>query len=234
MSLHNIYPLDRKKGNNMEPSAESKTKIKLCGLSRECDIETVNQLLPEYIGFVFAKKSIRYVSLEQAAVLRKQLSDQILAVGVFVNETPENVAKLLADGVIDIAQLHGSEDEAYIETLRALTDKPIIKAFSVKEEQDIRRAAESRADLVLLDAGSGGTGTAFDWGLLAGMERPYFLAGGLDASTVGEAVRKWRPYAVDVSSGIETDGYKDVEKMRTFVRAVRAENRRGCGENHDK
>ncbi|MBD5508131.1 MAG: phosphoribosylanthranilate isomerase [Lachnospiraceae bacterium] len=218
----------------MEPSSESKTKIKLCGLSRECDIEAANQLLPEYIGFVFAKKSMRYVSPEQAAVLRKHLADQILAVGVFVNETPENVAELLMAGVIDIAQLHGSEEESYIERLRMLTDKPVIKAFSVKEEQDIRRAAECSADLVLLDAGTGGTGTVFDWGLLAGMERPYFLAGGLDASTVGEAVRRWRPYAVDVSSGIETDGHKDVEKMIAFVRAVRAENRRGCGENHDK
>ena len=200
---------------------ENKTKIKLCGLSRECDIETANQLLPEYIGFVFAKKSIRYVSPEQAAALREQLADQILAVGVFVNETQENAAKLLAAGVIDIAQLHGSEDEAYIEKLRTLTDNPIIKAFSVKTEQDIIRAAGSSADLVLLDAGSGGTGTAFDWGLLAGMERPYFLAGGLDATTVGAAVRKWRPYAVDVSSGIETDGHKDVEKMRAFVKHVR-------------
>lgn len=205
----------------MESSAESKTKIKLCGLSRECDIEAANELLPEYIGFVFAKKSIRYVSPEQADALRKQLAPQILAVGVFVNETPENIAALLAAEVIDIAQLHGSEDEAYIERLRALTDKPIIKAFSVKEEQDIRRAAESSADLVLLDAGSGGTGTAFDWNLLAEVERPYFLAGGLDAATVGEAVGKWRPYAVDVSSGIETDGHKDVEKMRAFVQRVR-------------
>lgn len=205
---------------------ESKTKIKLCGLSRECDIETANELLPEYIGFVFAKKSMRYVSPEQADALRKQLDPQILAVGVFVNETPENIAELLGAGVIDIAQLHGREDETYIESLRMLTDKPIIKAFSVKEEQDIRRAAESSADLVLLDAGSGGTGTAFDWNLLAGMERPYFLAGGLDATTVGEAVRRWRPYAVDVSSGIETDGHKDVEKMRAFVGAVRTENKR--------
>ena len=206
----------------MEPSADSKTKIKLCGLSRQCDIEAANQLLPEYIGFVFAKKSIRYVSPEKAAALRKRLAQQILAVGVFVNETPENAAALLAAGVIDMAQLHGSEDEAYIERLRTLTDKPIIKAFSVKEEQDIRRAAECSADLVLLDAGSGGTGTAFDWDLLNGMERPYFLAGGLDASTVGEAVRRWKPYAVDVSSGIETDGHKDVEKMKAFVQRARS------------
>lgn len=202
---------------------ESKTKIKLCGLSRECDIEAANELLPEYIGFVFAKKSIRYVSPEQAAALRKRLVPQIFAVGVFVNEAPENVAELLTAGVIDIAQLHGGEDETYIERLRVLTDKPIIKAFSVNAEQDIRRADECRADLVLLDAGSGGTGTAFDWNLLAGMERPYFLAGGLDATTVGAAVRKWRPYAVDVSSGIETDGHKDVEKMRAFVKLVRNE-----------
>lgn len=205
----------------MEQAEESKTKIKLCGLTRPGDIETANLLHPDFVGFVFAKKSRRYVSLERVRTLKELLHPDILAVGVFVDEAPEAVAAWLSSGVIDMAQLHGGEDEAYIETLRELTDKPIIKAFSVRGEQDIRRACDSTADFALLDAGDGGTGTAFDRELLAGMNRPYFLAGGLDPSTVGEVVRRWRPYAVDVSSGIETDGYKDAEKMQAFVECAR-------------
>lgn len=197
------------------------TKIKLCGLSRMCDIETANTLQPEYIGFVFAPKSRHYVPPEQAAALKKALSPEIRAVGVFVNEKIEQIAALLKAGTIDLAQLHGGEDEVYIGRLRACTDKPIIKAFGIDSEADIRRAQESTADFVLLDSGSGGTGTVFDWKLLAKMNRPYFLAGGLDASTAAEAVERWKPYAVDVSSGIETDGKKDPEKMRRFVETVR-------------
>ncbi|MDE7178413.1 MAG: phosphoribosylanthranilate isomerase [Lachnospiraceae bacterium] len=204
---------------------ENKIKIKLCGLRRPCDMEVANELRPDYIGFVFAKKSIRYVSPEQAASLRKLLNPDILAVGVFVKERTETVADLLASGVIDMAQLHGGEDETYMKALRRLTDRPLIKAFSVRGEEDIQSACKSTAELVLLDAGEGGTGTAFDRTLLQNMNRPYLLAGGLDASTVGEAVKRWRPYGVDVSSGIETDGYKDAEKMRAFVRAVRETER---------
>lgn len=200
---------------------ENKIKIKLCGLRRPCDMEVANELRPDYIGFVFAEKSKRYVSPEQAASLKKLLHPGILAVGVFVNERLKTVAGLLSSGVIDMAQLHGGEDETYMEALRRLTDRPLIKAFSVRGEKDIRSACASTAELVLLDAGEGGTGTAFDRTLLQNMNRPYLLAGGLDASTVGEAVKRWRPYGVDVSSGIETDGFKDAEKMRAFVRCVR-------------
>jgi len=205
----------------MRQEEKSKIKIKLCGLMRPSDIEAANLLHPDYVGFVFARKSRRYVSLERVKTLKELLHPDILAVGVFVDEEPDAVAAWLAAGVIDLAQLHGGEDEAYMEKLRGLTDKPIIKAFSVKGEGDIRNANESSADYVLLDAGDGGTGTAFDRELLAGMIRPYFLAGGLDPSTVGEAVRRWRPYGVDVSSGIETDGVKDADKMREFVDHVR-------------
>lgn len=206
----------------MEQAEKSKTKIKLCGLTRPSDIETANLLHPDFVGFVFAKKSRRYVSLERVRTLKELLHPEISAVGVFVDEEPEAVAAWLSSGVIDMVQLHGGEDAAYIGRLRELTDKPIIKAFSVRGEQDIRRACDSTADFVLLDAGDGGTGTAFDRELLAGMNRPYFLAGGLDPSTVGEAVKRWRPYAVDVSSGIETDGYKDAEKMQAFVERARS------------
>jgi phosphoribosylanthranilate isomerase len=198
------------------------TRIKLCGLSRRSDIEAANALQPDYIGFVFAPKSRRYVSPEQAAALKAQLSPSIQAVGVFVNESPENVAALLAQGVIDLAQLHGGEDEDYISSLRALTGGPIIQAFRIDGAEDADRARRSSADLVLLDAGTGGTGKRFDWSLIQGFDRPYFLAGGLAPENAAQAVRDLRPYAVDVSSGIETGGVKDPQKMTDFVRAVRS------------
>lgn len=196
-------------------------KIKLCGLSRLCDIKAANELMPEYIGFVFAEKSRRYVSPEQAAKLKEQLSKDIKPVGVFVNAKPEFIVDLLGSGTIDIVQLHDGESEEYINRLRQFTDKPIIKAFSVNGERDIEEANASGADYVLLDSGKGGTGTVFDWDLIRKMNRPYFLAGGLKVSNVGDAVKKLRPYAVDVSSGIETDGYKDRSKMEMFVKEVR-------------
>lgn len=202
------------------------TKIKLCGLSRTCDIEVANELKPEYIGFVFAKKSRRYVSPEKAAELRRVLSSDIRAVGVFVNESPENIAELLNSGIIDVAQLHGNEDDEFIKRLRTLADKPVIKAFRIDSEQDIAGAIKSSADYVLLDSGSGGTGTAFDWELIKNIQRPYFLAGGLDIHNVESAVKDLMPYGVDVSSGIETDGYKDRNKMAAFVSAVRKEDRK--------
>lgn len=203
----------------------SETKIKLCGLTRESDIEVANQLLPEYIGFVFAKKSRRYLSPERAKELRTLLRAEISAVGVFVREEPEIVAELLQSGVIDAAQLHGGEDAAYVARLRALTDHPIIQAFRADRAKNLLAAAESRVDCVLLDSGEGGTGSPFDWNVLQTFPRPYFLAGGLNPENVADAIDKLHPYAVDVSSGIETDGKKDPEKMRAFVRAVRNERK---------
>ena len=197
------------------------TKIKLCGLTRPEDIAAANALQPEYIGFVFAAKSKRAVSPEKAAELKAQLSPEIQAVGVFVNEMPETVARLLNENIIDIAQLHGQEDEAYIHRLRELTNKLLIQAFRVDGPESLAKAQKSPADLILLDSGAGGTGTAFDWTLLEKFERPYFLAGGLDPDTVGDAVKRFHPYAVDVSSGIETAGKKDKQKMAAFVAAVR-------------
>lgn len=197
------------------------TKIKLCGLKRPQDIQAANELLPAYIGFVFAPKSRRYVHPDRAEELRRMLNPGIIPVGVFVNETPETVAALLDRGIIDIAQLHGKEDEAYIRRLRQLTKKPLIQAFRVDTPADVAAAQASTADYVLLDSGTGGTGTCFDWSLLQDIQRPYFLAGGLTPENVGGAVATLHPYAVDVSSGIETDGAKDKEKMTQFVRAVR-------------
>lgn len=196
------------------------TKIKLCGLSRPEDIQAANELRPEYIGFVFAKKSRRYVSPDRASALKSALAPEITAVGVFVNEAPEIVAKLLDDRVIDMAQLHGSEDAEYISRLRKLTEKPIIQAFRIETQTDLAKAGKSSADHVLLDAGAG-DGITFDWSVLEEYDRPYFLAGGLTPENAGEAVTLLHPYAVDVSSGIESGGVKDKIKMEKFVAAVR-------------
>ena len=198
------------------------TKVKLCGLSHECDIAAVNELRPDLVGFVFAKKSKRYVSPERAAQLRALLAPGILAAGVFVNEPVESVAGLLDRGVIDVAQLHGSEDDAYIASLRVLTDKPIFRAFKIKSEDDLPAIESCTADLVLLDSGAG-TGKTFDWSLVQSVRRPYFLAGGLDPENVADAIAALHPYGVDVSSGIETDGVKDEVKMAAFVAAARRE-----------
>ncbi len=198
------------------------TKIKLCGLSRPEDIEAAGRLQPDYIGFVFAPGSPRRVTPQQAADLKRQLRPGISAVGVFVDAPPEEIAALLRRGVIDVAQLHGAESEETVAHLRALTDRPIWRAFRVRSANDVAAASSSSADCVLLDAGSG-TGTTFDWSLLAGLRRPYFLAGGLHPDNVAAAVAAWRPYGVDVSTGIETNGVKDAAKMRAFCAAVRKE-----------
>lgn len=200
------------------------TKIKLCGLTRPEDITAANVLEPDFVGFVFAPKSRRYVTGEQAGTLRKQLSPTIQAVGVFVDEEPERVAALLEAGIIDLAQLHGREDEGYLERLRALTEKPIIQAFPIKTPKDLERAQASSADNILLDSGAG-TGIPFDWTLLKNFRRPYLLAGGLGPDNVAQAIGFLHPWGVDVSSGIETGGMKDFHKMAAFVAAVRKEEK---------
>ncbi len=179
------------------------TKIKLCGLSRIEDIEAANMLKPDFIGFVFASKSKRRVSHLKAAELKSKLNPETKAVGVFLDD-----------------DLDGSEDEEYIAKLRAITDKPIIKAFIINNENDVRLAEESSADYILLDGGKG-EGRAFNWKLLEEIKRPFFLAGGLNADNAEAAVADLHPFAVDVSTGIETDGVKDKEKMTAFVAAVR-------------
>lgn len=196
------------------------TKIKLCGLANAADIEVVNQLKPDYIGFILASRFWRYVPSDTVAELRKALDPSIQVVGVFVNEDVNEVARLLAEGTIDVAQLHGQEDENYIAALRQLTDKPIFKAFKINTPAAVAAANASSADCVLLDSGTG-TGTVFDWSLLEQINRPYFLAGGLHPGNVEEAVRTLQPYGVDVSSGIETDKRKDPNKMAAFVEAVK-------------
>ena len=197
-------------------------KTKFCGLRRPEDIKIVNSLKPDYIGFVFFKKSKRNVEPEQAKALKEKLSPEIKAVGVFVDEAPEKIEGLVNDNIIDIIQLHGSEDEKYIGQLKKLTDAKIIKAFQVKENpaETVAAINESSADMVLVDSGQG-TGSAFNWEILKDIKRPYFLAGGINTDNITEAVQNIKPYAIDVSSGIETDGVKDEEKMKKIIEAVR-------------
>lgn len=196
------------------------TKIKLCGLSRTQDIEAANKLKPDYIGFVFAAKSKRRVSPLKATELKSRLDPEIKAVGVFLDDDLDAVAAMMNLGIVDLVQLHGSEDEEYIKKLRTITDKPVIKAFIINSAEDVKRAEASTADYILLDGGKG-EGKAFDWSLLKNIDRPYFLAGGLNPGNAADAVRTLRPFSVDVSTGIESDGKKDEEKMTAFVNAVR-------------
>ena len=201
----------------------SETKIKICGLSRPCDIEYVNEAKPDYCGFIINfPKSIRNVSPNTVSELVKELSPDITPVGVFVNEPQETILKLIAQGTITHIQLHGQEDGAYIRELRERADREItiIKAWKVRKTEDVKAAQESPADLVLLDNGTG-TGQTFDWSLIRGIDRPFLLAGGLSPENLAEAVSQVRPWGVDLSSGVETDGVKDRRKVLAAVRAVR-------------
>ncbi|MCR4691984.1 MAG: phosphoribosylanthranilate isomerase [Lachnospiraceae bacterium] len=195
-------------------------KIKICGLTREQDIEAVNEAMPDYIGFVFWRKSKRWLTKEDALRLGKMLSPGIQKVGVFVDEEPEVVAALLEEGVIDLAQLHGREDEDYIQSLRSMTAKKLIKAFTPEALNDPARIEGSLADMILLDSGKG-SGKTFDWKILEGIRRPYFLAGGLGFENMETVLSKLQPFGADVSSGVETEGVKDREKILRFVRMCR-------------
>ncbi|KUO78422.1 MAG: N-(5'-phosphoribosyl)anthranilate isomerase [Desulfosporosinus sp. BRH_c37] len=195
-------------------------KIKICGLFRDIDIDYVNEAKPDYIGFVFAK-SRRQVSVEWAEAIRPRLRSEITPIGVFVNESLANVAKLLKDNIIEMAQLHGNENENYIKELKSLTDKLIIKAVRVLSPEDIEEAQHTVADFLLLDNGPGGTGESFDWSLVSKVKKPFFLAGGLKADNIEQAIVATSPYAVDLSSGVETDGLKDREKILEIVRRMR-------------
>jgi phosphoribosylanthranilate isomerase len=192
-------------------------KIKICGLSRREDIAYANICMPDYIGFVFAP-SRRQVSFAEAAALRKELHKGIRSVGVFVNEDIGSIAALCREGVIDAIQLHGDEDGAYVEELRLCTRKTIIKAVSVRDELIVPPIP---ADYFLFDSARAGIGQLFDWGLLEGYQKPYFLAGGLGEHNIARAVKESTPYCVDISSGVETDGRKDLERMQRIIHLVR-------------
>lgn len=196
------------------------TKVKLCGMTRPEDILVVNKLKPDYVGFVFWPKSKRALTRDRAQELREMLSPDIPAVGVFVDEDPEVILSLVGAGIIQVVQLHGHETEETLNWLRERTDMPLWKAFKVRGPEDVAAANASSADLVLLDNGYG-TGEPFDWTLMKDVRRPFLLAGGLTPENAEDAIGRFRPYGLDVSSGIETDGVKDPQKMTEFVRRVR-------------
>lgn len=198
-------------------------KVKFCGLKRPCDISWANELHTDYAGFVFAGTK-RRVSDELAAALRRELDPSIPAVGVFVDDDPSHMAALVKEGVIQVIQLHGREEDSLVKQLQQELGTPVIKAFSIADEDDVKQALASRADYILLDQGAGGTGKVFDWSLLRHIDRPYFLAGGLTPQNAAQAAAL-QPYALDVSSGIETDGVKDKEKMTLFMTRLGAYRR---------
>lgn len=199
------------------------TRVKICGLRREADIDAVNEAQPDYCGFIFhVPSSRRSITDTQAAQLRANLDPRISAVGVFVDEPVEHIAALLRDGVIDVAQLHGHETDDDIQRLRACSNAPIWRALRIRSQSDVAQACASPADFVLLDAGQG-SGTVFDWSLITGINRPFGLAGGLNASNMKEALHTGAAL-LDVSGGVETDGWKDRAKICDFVQRVRRED----------
>lgn len=205
-------------------------KIKLCGLKRIEDIEAVNEAKPDYIGFIFVKKSRRYVSPEMAEQLKQHLNHDIKAVGVFVNADINMVIEQTKKQVLDVIQLHGEEEVAYVKNLKKTVGVPIIKAISMTKpdaRQQIRMWEISDVDYLLLDSGNGGTGEQFNYQLLqeiGNLKKPYFLAGGLHPENLENAVQQLQnnqPYALDLSSGIETNGIKDLDKIKKAVEAAR-------------
>ena len=198
-----------------------RVRIKICGLMRPQDIDMVNEACPDIAGFILAAGRRRTVTPERMRELTGRLRPEVQSAAVFLDQDIRWILELAGQDLMDIIQLHGHEGNEEIRYLRARTKKTIIKAFRIDTAQDIRQAERSEADLVLLDQGPGGSGQTWDWSLLTGMSRPFILAGGLDPENVSEAVRKTCPFGVDVSSGVETDGCKDREKILRFVRAVR-------------
>lgn len=206
-------------------------KVKICGLRREEDICCVNAYLPDYIGFVFYPESKRYVTGEQAQKLKEKLDPRIRAVGVFVNADPDEVIALLQKNIIDIAQLHGQESEEELRKIREQTGKPVIRAVKVTEETNLQEAYQTDADYILLDNGMG-SGKPFPWDVILKQlaqeelqekicRKPFFLAGGIDPENMERAAEAFRPYALDLSSSVETDGVKDPEKIRKLMETIR-------------
>lgn len=200
-------------------------KVKICGLTRNQDVDIVNEVLPDYIGFVFAE-SRRKVTPAQAAALKSRLDQRVRSVGVFVNASIEEIISLYNDGVVDLVQLHGDEDAAYLAGLKKKIGCPVIKAVRVRSAQDVLEAEALPSNYLLLDAykkeAYGGTGEAFDYALIPDIKKPFFIAGGLNAGNIAKAAAL-KPYCLDVSSGVETDGVKDAAKIWEIVRIIREE-----------
>lgn len=197
------------------------TKIKICGIFRPCDAEYVSAAVPDYAGFVFYEKSRRNITPERAWELRRAMPPAIITAGVFVEARKDWIAEIYQENIISVIQLHGSEDDGYIAGLRELLPDAVIwKAFKIRSERDLESAASCTADTVLLDNGCG-TGQPFDWSLIKGFPRPYILAGGITPETIPDAVSRFHPYAVDLSSGVESHGLKNRRKIFAAVAAAR-------------
>ena len=196
-------------------------KIKICGLKRLEDIELVNKYKPDYIGFVFAD-SKRKVSHDLAGKLKENLNSDIIPVGVFVDAPQDEILELYDKGIIEIAQLHGIESEEYIRNLKEKTNYKlkIIKAIEMSEDTDLLSYDTSNADYLLFDSGKG-SGKTFDWRLIRkDLKKEFFLAGGLNSSNVIEAIDEFSPYAIDLSSSLETDGFKDENKIKEIMEVI--------------
>ncbi len=196
------------------------TELKICGLSRMEDVIAVNRHGADYAGFVFFKKSKRYIDPYKAGELIEFLRSDIKSVGVFMDEPLDSVISTARISGVEMIQLHGHESEEYVEYVKRTLERPVIKAFKADEEGALEKALHTTADYVLIDSGAG-TGKKFDWSILKDFKREYFLAGGLDPDSVGEAISLLEPFAVDVSSGVETDGIKDEKKIESFIKAVK-------------
>ena len=208
-------------------------KVKMCGISKVETIPAVVEAKPDYMGLVFAP-SKRQVTVEQAKILIEELHKQCInhydtkvvkTVGVFVNETLDNLVRIADTANLDAVQLHGDEDETFIQSLKEHINVEVWKAVQIRSAADAEKWIDSSADMLLFDAyhkaERGGTGEVFDWSCLDEFERPFMLAGGIDSTNVARAIRTVRPYGIDISSGIETDGVKDDEKMKAFTNIVR-------------
>ena len=197
-------------------------KVKICGLRRPEDIEAANAAKPDYVGFIFVPETKRYVNPDLAASFRRDLAADIQTVGVFVNAPIEEVVAICQAGTIDLVQLHGEEDQAYIAHLKGQVDQNIIKSVAVGDELVVD---PNQADYLLFDSLSpsrGGSGKIFVWEMVSAYkEKPFFLAGGLGVENIEEALKVVQPYAVDASSSLETDGVKDPVKMQEFVAKIR-------------
>lgn len=203
------------------------SRIKICGLKRECDIDYANEFLPDYIGFIFANTK-RYVTPELAKMLKARLDSRIKAVGVFVNEDIDLVCDIANGGTIDLIQLHGDEDENYINTIKQRTGKPIIKAVRVQSSQQVITAEKLPCDYLLLDTYRkkqyGGIGESFNWGLIPKtLSKPFFLAGGLNSENILQAENTVKPYCLDISTGVEENGFKSREKIEEIIKLIRSE-----------
>ena len=198
-------------------------KVKICGISHDVEIGIMNELMPDYVGFNFCSKSKRFIAPEHAGLLRSKLKKGIKSVGVFENAKLDQVALTVETAGLDMVQLRGHETGEYIAVLREYIKCPIIRAFRVSTSMEAERAMYTTADYVMLDSGAG-SGTKFDWGMIGSSKRrPYFLKDGLNPDNIQQALElSPQPYALDVSTGVESGSLKDYRKVMKFLQAVRS------------